>query len=136
MFMFKSITTFAGLAIAAFMLPPMVNAGTYPAAPSAPVGIAASGSMAASQSNLRNIILDQPDHRDGALTNKNNQRNSPYAGTEGKDRGRTPGAPPAGGSPTPEPNSVILFAVGLSGLVLLENRRRAFKRQQSEAGSN
>jgi hypothetical protein len=131
--MLKSVTTIAGIAIAAFMMPPIVNAAIYP---SVPAGIVASGSMAASGSNLRNIILDQPDHRDNAISRKNSN-SGPYAGNSGANRGRSStGGDPVGGSPTPEPNSMILFAVGLSGLILLESRRRASKRQQSETGSN
>lgn len=131
--MFKFFT-FAGIAAAAFIMPAMVNAATFP---SAPAGIvAASPSMTAPNSNLRNIILDQPDHRDNGLGKKNDQSNSPYAGNSGKDPGRSPSSPVGGGSPTPEPNSMVLFAVGLSGLILLESGRRAWKRRQSEAGSN
>lgn len=128
--MFKFITI-AGIAAAAFMLPPMASAATDPGAPA---GIVASVGSAASDSNLRNIILDHPDHRDDALGKNNNRTgNNSYEGNSGA-RGRSAGVPP-GGSPTPEPSSLILFAVGLSGLILLESRRTAAKRD-AETDSN
>lgn len=115
--MFKSFF-FAGIA-AAFMMPAMANAAMLPARQAGVVDAA----------HVQRIILDQPDHRDNALSGG-------YAGNSGANRSRVSSDPVGGGgggSPTPEPSSVILFAIGLSALVLLERRRSASKHRQSEA---
>ncbi|MHB8384337.1 MAG: PEP-CTERM sorting domain-containing protein [Candidatus Binataceae bacterium] len=123
--MFKSVF-FAGIA-AAFMMPAMANAAMLPARQGGTAVVTTT-----SDSNVQRIILDQPDHRDNALSG----RNTGYAGNSGANRSRVSSDPVGGGgggSPTPEPNSVVLFAIGLSALILLENRRTASKRRQSEA---
>lgn len=144
--------TFATTALCAFLMPAMVHAAILPApalqtampvargaATAVPIAqvLVASDSMTIGNSGLRNVILDQPDHRDDALTKaqtkKSRQHNSPYAGNSGS---RSGAGDPVGGSPTPEPSSVLLFAVGLSALILVQRHRTVSKRREAETSRN
>ena len=120
---------FLAVAFSAFMIPTVVHAAMFPASalqtvklavnPACtaaavnldatplglgsgtnlldPAGIAVSDSMAAANSNVRNVVLDQADDLDNHF-----------------DRPRHWHDGDPGGAPTPEPSSVLLFAVGLS----------------------
>lgn len=144
--------TFAATALCAFMMPAIVHAAILPvpashaampvvraAVTAVPVShvLVASDSITIRNLDLRNVILDQPDHRDDALTKpqtkKSRQHNSPYAGNSGS---RSDPGDPVGGSPTPEPSSVLLFAVGLSALILVQRHRTVSKRREAETSRN
>jgi len=161
--MFKP-TALAGIAFSAFMIPTMANAAAFSSSSSQPaalardaayansgatsnglgsvtsliyypVGITAADGNAIPGSNLQRIILDSPNHQDNRLARRQ-ARQARRAARRQRKHDKTLGGGNLGGSPTPEPSSLLLFGLGLSGLMLFERFRKTAANSHSEVSRN
>jgi len=101
-----------------------------------PARIADFDGMSASSSAVQRIILDSPDNRENRSDREPHHRERHHSRRWNRRHDKLTGGSSTDPSPTPEPSSVLLFAIGMSALILLEHFRPASKAKQSEATRN